>query len=163
MHLSHRDCTAVTTVINRRTTIIASVYLDYHQEVIQPWLEAIMDYRKAKGYALLLAIDSNSHSQLYGNVTNSRGKAIEDFIANHRLELHNNGLTPTFHTLHGQSIIDITLSKLLSVSVKNWWVDTSYNASDHNTISYELRTELNDKTPIRQSVSYTHLTLPTKA
>ena len=36
MHLSHRDCTAVTTVINKRTTIIASVYLDYHQEVIQP-------------------------------------------------------------------------------------------------------------------------------
>ena len=88
-HLSHRDCTAVTTVINNRTTIIASIYLDYHLEVLQPWLEALMEYRRHKGYAILLGIDSNSHSQLYGEETNTRGKAIEDFIANHRLNVHN--------------------------------------------------------------------------
>ena len=93
--LSNRDATVVVIKINNRQTLIGSLYFDYTENVIQPWLHKIMDFVKHRGYALLLGIDSNCHSTLYGNETNPRGEKLEDFIASHKLTIENMGKTNT--------------------------------------------------------------------
>ena len=116
--LSHKDATVIVTKINNRTTLIASIYLDITLDVIQPWLENIMTYTYDKGYACLLAIDSNCHTQLIGTETNKRGEKLEDFISTHKLQIENQGKTPTFQTSRGKSSIDITLTSKLSVGIQ---------------------------------------------
>ena len=147
--LSDRDTTVIVTKINRRTTLIASVYMDYHvnDPVVQPNLTKIMEYAKDKGYATMLCIDTNCHSTLNGNETNKRGEALEDFIANYKLEIENIGLQPTFKTKWGTSIIDLTLSKQLSVTIDRWEVSQDYNGSDYNTITFSLKTEKQSTKP----------------
>ena len=44
-----------------------------------------MNFVKPRGYTLLLRIDRNCHSTLYGRETNHRGEKWEDFISNHKL------------------------------------------------------------------------------
>ena len=56
--------------------------------------------------------------------------------------MENFGLAPTFETRRGSSVIrthiDVTLSRNLQTAVRNWRVCTDYNASDHNTIHFEV-------------------------
>ena len=146
-HLSHKDATVIVAKIKNRTTVIASVYLDYNENnpVIPTWLEDITSYAESKGYGLLMGMDSNCHSTLYGASTNKRGEALEDYIAQNQLYVENIGLVPTFKTRWGESIIDITLTKRLSVSVKNWVVDEGYNGSDHNSIKFKICTDIKEQ------------------
>ena len=140
--LSNRDATVIIVRLNKRQTLIASIYLDYNEEVVQPWLSRIMKFAKHRGYALLLGMDSNCHSTIYGKETNPRGEKLEEFIAMHKLIVENRGKEYTYECSTGKSIIDITLSSKLSVSIKDWRVaNKENNFSDHHSIYYELKTE----------------------
>ena len=114
--------------------------------MIQPWLTKIMDYADEKDCKIVLGLDSNAHSELYGLETNARGEILEEFIFNRGLDVENRGNIPTFCTLRGttlaSSCIDITLSR--GINVVNWVVDESFNNSDHNTLHFEI---LLDKEP----------------
>ena len=123
------------------------MYLDYNENnpVIPSWLEDITNYAESKGYGLLMGMDSNCHSTLFGNSTNKRGEALEDYIGQNQLFVENIGLVPTFKTRWGESIIDITLTRRLSVSVKNWEVDEGYNGSDHNSIKFNICTDIREQ------------------
>ena len=83
-------------------------------------------------------MDSNAHSSSFGDKTNKRGDKLDLFIAHHKLDIENQGLTPTFQARGAQTIIDITLTARLSVSVTNWTVSQEYNGSDHNTITFQV-------------------------
>ena len=85
--LSHRDLTAIVVKINNRETLILSVYLDSELKVIQPWLTAAMTFATNRGYAVLIGMDSNCHSELYGTETNKRGEQLEDFIGHYNLKV----------------------------------------------------------------------------
>ena len=108
--------------------------------MIQPWLTKIMDYADEKDCKIVLGLDSNAHSELYGLETNARGEILEEFIFNRGLDVENRGNIPTFCTLRGttlaSSCIDITLSR--GNNVVNWVVDESFNNSDHNTSFFFL-------------------------
>ena len=132
--LSHRDLTAILVKINNRETLILSVYLDGKLMVVQPWLTKAMAFANNRGYAVILGMDSNCHSELYGLETNKRGEHLEDFIAQHNLKVENQCKTPTFQAATGSSIIDVTLTARISVSIKHWRVNTNPNFSDHNSI-----------------------------
>ena len=54
------------------------------------------------------------------------------------MELHNTGCEATFSNKKASSIIDLTISRNLSWTIRDWKVDTEYNASDHNTIHFEV-------------------------
>ena len=137
--LSNRDATVIVVNINKRETMIVSAYLDYKEPVVQPWLTKIMDFAKHRGYAMLIGLDSNCHSELFGHETNKRGEHLEDFIGQYKLTIENQGKLPTFQLSLGSSIIDITLSTRLSVTIRNWRVKEGINFSDHNTIKYEQK------------------------
>ena len=148
--LSNRDMTAIVVKLNNRETLILSVYLDSKLKVIQPWLTKAMTFANHRGYAVIIGMDSNCHSELYGLETNKRGEQLEDFIAQHNLRVENQGRTPTFQAAIGSSIIDVTLTARISVSIKQWRVNTNPNFSDHNTIKYEATIEQDDIPPTRK-------------
>ena len=100
-----------------------------------------MSMIEQKGYPLIMGVDSNAHSSLYGPGNNARGNEFEDFILQRGLQVENRGLTPTFETIRGnraiKTHIDVTLTRGLTNGTTNWRVCQEYNASDHNTILFE--------------------------
>ena len=131
--------------------LLVSGYCDGKLPMIQSWMDNVLNYADDKGCKVVLGLDSNAHSELYGHETDRRGEILEDFIFLHGLEIENRGDIPTFSTLRGAtlatSFIDITLSR--DVSIVDWYVDESFNNSDHNTLSYEILTHPNPPTLVR--------------
>ena len=101
---------------------------DSLKEVIPPELNKALDHAQQHGLAVILGMDSNAHSSSFGNTTNKRGDKLDLFIAHHKLDIENQGLTPTFQARGTQTIIDITLTARLSVSVTNWTVSQVYSS-----------------------------------
>ena len=137
-HLSKPDVVVV--FFKQHNLLMVSGYFDIKLPVIQDWMNNIMEYVQLKQCDLIMGIDTNCHSELFGDETNRRGEELEDFIFLHGLEVENRGNIPTFSTLKNNqlatSFIDITLSQ--GVQVVDWRVDESFNNSDHNTLCYEL-------------------------
>ena len=152
-HLSSRDCAVTLLDTARGKILLASIYLDYNLDVIQEWLEQLIQYIDNRRIPALLAFDCNAHSDLWGPDTNERGKIMEQFIMNNGLYVENRGNTPTYHAFRrGDNIdshIDITLTKNL-VPLHNWRVlDEDFNGSDHHTITWTLPMKLPSRPLIR--------------
>ena len=132
--------------------LLASVYLDIHKDVVQPWLKEIVEYAERKRVPLLMAMDSNAHSQLYGPDTKARGEKLEEFILQYNLKVENRGMIPTFRVNRGDrqiaSCIDVTLSSG-DLPIQDWRVHPGFNGSDHDTITWTLDMALEDPHLIR--------------
>ena len=140
----NRDCAVALTNIGGQQTVLISLYLDIKLEVQPDWLDNLMEMINRKGYPLIISVDSNAHSTLYGPDDNARGSQMEDFILQYGLRVENVGSTPTFQVMRGtrhvRTHIDVTLSRGLSAGIKEWRVCSDYNASDHNTILFHVET-----------------------
>lgn len=134
--LSNADCQVALLLLEIGTTLIASIYLDINLDPTPTWLSALVTYADSKQYSLLLCIDSNAHSVLFGPTENERGRCLDQFILENNLWVANCGTTPTFQTLSAETFIDVTLTK--DIILNNWRVSTEYNASDHNTILFSI-------------------------
>ena len=102
-----------------------------------------MDMVDSRGLPIIIAMDSNSHSSLFGPDNNKRGDELEDFVLRHGLQVENYGTAPTFETRRGNiniaTHIDVTMSRGLDQTIDDWTVDRSYNGSDHNTILFSVK------------------------
>ena len=136
--LRHRDLAVDIIKIGGCSTAIISAYMDIKNIPIPEHLVKAIEYCKCKGYGILLGVDTNSHSKLWGNETNQRGKKWEQFIEDEELVVHNTGRIPTFESKIGKSCIDITCSFRLPTRISDWRVLRSYNGTDHNSIHYTL-------------------------
>ena len=91
---------------------------------------------------LLIGMDSNSHSVLFGNESNKRGEVLEEFILEHGLLVENRGTEPMFATQrlgrHIATCIDVTLSRGLGDKVRDWRVVPDFNGSDHHSIRFQV-------------------------
>ena len=74
--LSNCDITVIVVKLNKRETMIISSYLDHKEPVVQPWLTKAMEFAAHRGYAMLMGLDSNCHSKLFGLETNKRGEHL---------------------------------------------------------------------------------------
>ena len=151
--LSNADCAVALISTSNGKVLLASIYLDYNEEVVPTWLEKVVEYADNKRLPALFSFDSNAHSTLYGPDTNERGKDFEEFIFSNNLNVENRGMTPTFHAFrHGGNIdthIDVTLSKHL-VPLREWRVhDMEFNGSDHHTITWTLPLDLPKRPLVR--------------
>ena len=135
-HLSNSDCQVALLYLQTSVLLMASIYLDINLDPVPEWMNRIIELARAKHYGVLLAIDSNAHSKLYGPTENERGRRLEHFILSSNLWVENRGTTPTFQTLYSESFIDVTLTR--EIRVKDWRVCTLYNASDHNTLLFSI-------------------------
>ena len=146
--LNHRDLTAIVVKINSRETLVPSVYLDSILIIIAyPLLVANViagvshgctTFATNRGYAIIISMDSNCHSEIYSLETNKRGEYLEDFTGQYNLKVESQEKIPTFQAVIVSSIIDATLTARISVMVNNCRVSTSPIFLDHNTIKYEL-------------------------
>ena len=134
--LSNADCQVALLYLQIGAVLIASVYLDINLNPTPNWLYDLTAFAENKQYSLLIAMDSNAHSTLYGPTENERGRNLERFILDTNLWVANRGITPTFQTIRAESFIDVTLTR--DVNVYNWRVSTEYNASDHNSLLYSI-------------------------
>ena len=127
------DCATGIIKVGRINMLLVSGYLDINLGVVPAWLIKIINYSNKKKYPILFGLDTNAHSTLYGPVSNTRGEELEEFIVTNGLNTVNVGETPTFETIRGgkliTSFIDVTLTYKLTNSIKDWWVDQSYNLS----------------------------------
>ena len=148
-----RDCAVGTVKLHGKQTILVSLYLDIKKPVIPRELSDIMTMLDRKHCAVIVCADTNAHSTLYGPDSNQRGEALEDFIIQNGFSVENIGNRPTFEVYRrnglASSCIDVTLTRDLHFDLSNWRVDRSYNASDHNTILFEVEETPIDKKTVR--------------
>ena len=111
--------------------------------MVPMWLGQIFKYAEDRKLAVLVGMDSNAHSTMYGIETNQRGEELEEFLILNGLSIENTGTAPTYYIERDgnqfSSIIDVTLSRGLGDQMWNWRVKDEYNGSDHRTIAYSLR------------------------
>lgn len=143
----HRDRIAAVVRVGDRKILIASVYCDILHNIndtLQTLLQPLLTFATCKGMELLLACDTNAHSELFGPDNNARGDILEEALSRWGLKVENCSETPTFRanrgTVWAESHIDVTLTKGLVTPVLDWCVDDSYNGSDHSTITFSLET-----------------------
>jgi hypothetical protein len=131
---------------NNENILIISAYWDNLDNNIPPMLELAINTANTKGYQFILCIDSNAHNTLWGSkTTNTRGRTMEEFIAQHNLEIQNRGNQPTFRTFREnrlmESIIDLTITSNKSSQPLTYWkVSNSYEGSDHRMIHFTVDT-----------------------
>ena len=138
--LSTKDITAIQVCIQKQQVLIVSAYLDSADSIV--WtrdMDKIVEYTDDKNLGLIICMDSNCHSTLFGPDTNARGKKFEEAIAGHNLVIENSGHVPTFHGGRARTCIDVTLTKRLHSTVSGWIVNTDYNGSDHNSIEFHVQ------------------------
>ena len=88
------------------------------------------------GDKLIIGMDSNAHSVLWGNETNNRGEWLEELILDSNLTVENKGTKPTFIARQTSTTIDITLT--LNIELNNWKVTDEVTFSDHAIIRFNL-------------------------
>ena len=136
----NQDITAVQTLIKSVPTVIVSLYMDITlASVVPAGVIDIIGYCKSKRLALLIAADTNCHSELFGPDTNRRGVVLEEFIVTHGLGIENVGMVPTFASSRSQSCIDATFTLNFPSKITDWRVLTDFNGSDHRTITYHTQ------------------------
>ena len=148
-NLSCLDATVV--FFKHANLLLVSGYCDGKLPVIQDWMSKIVEYSDSKGCKLVMGLDSNAHSELFGHETDHRGEALESFIFTNNINIENRGDIPTFSTIRMgrtvSSFIDVTLSR--DVTIVDWCVTEDFNNSDHNTIAFEILVNNPPLTPIR--------------
>ena len=66
--------------IDNTRILVCSGYLDIKQPVVQEWMNEVVQYTESKDSELLIGVDTNCHSILFGEETNKRGYELEEFI-----------------------------------------------------------------------------------
>ena len=107
-HLYTRDIAAGVCVIGKKQTLIISVYLDIHLNVRMDTLIKVLECRKEKRLGLILAVDSNANSILWGHSTDPRGTIMAEIITEYGLLLRNISKEYTYDCQLGKSVIDLT-------------------------------------------------------
>ena len=144
--LSDRDTTAILLEEKNDVApvkyIIVSAYLDIlDDKVISKGLDSIISFANDRGIPVILGIDSNAHSTLWGcDEDNKRGQTLEEWIITNQLLVVNKGNEPTFVRGMAKTIIDITLvSESIAKDISDWIVNKDHKFSDHRRLEYKLK------------------------
>jgi exonuclease III len=139
-HLCDRD---VTTCLwqpgsERDNILLVSVYWDSNSHTLPALLPLAIEFAQHHSYEILLSLDSNAHSTLWGCPRDdARGTTFEQFLYRYNLNLLNTGTTSTYYSIRNpqttaQSIIDLSLATpALTLHVQSWKVHETWSASDH--------------------------------
>ena len=139
-NLSSKDIVAVQTKIDQQDVLIVSDMDIKNNTLETPDLTKVLDFANERGLGLIIGMDSNCHSTLFGPKQNQRGYLFDELIANNNLTIENVGHSPTYESRGNKTCIDVTLSRGLRQTINDWVVDRGYNGSDHNYIKFSLQT-----------------------
>lgn len=135
-------------------SIACSVYFPGAPEnkgsVLTEKFKALVQHCTSNRIELIIGIDSNSHHTSWeSNHNDQRGEELVQFCILNGLALVNRGDTPTFKARSGINStgthIDVTLStqKIYDL-INDWHVETDYNGSDHNSITFSIESPDSD-------------------
>ena len=99
-------------------------------------LEATADKARQDSKGLVVGMDSNAHSRVWGHKDDQRGEMILEFMAKYGLLLQNNDKEITFCSPLGSTVIDLTMTNM--VNITNWRVMEKDLGSDHKGISFQI-------------------------
>ena len=129
------------TKIGQQDVLIVSAYMDIKNSTLEtPELTKVLDFASERGLGLIIGMDSNCHSTLFGPKQNQRGYLFDELIANNNLTIENVGHSPNCESRGNKTCINITLTRGLRQTINDWGVDRGYNGSDHNYIKFSLQT-----------------------
>lgn len=127
---------------------------------IEPYLTHLDEtLNTLKGKDVIVSVDVNAKSHFWhSGQQDDRGILVEDCIATHNLYVANQPSDNyTFDNIHGKSNIDITLATNACYRrVSKWDVQSAWTTSDHNVITFEIKTPVTNSTPqasIRYNIS----------
>ena len=138
---------------NDKTDIyIVSGYLDIeHRDVVPQELRRLSRKCLRDKNPILICLDSNAHSSLWGMENNSRGDRIEEWLFSSSLKVINTGDKHTFFNRRSQTVIDITIaSQGLANRLEHWKVVDEHMCSDHKLIQMYLNTKVPPKHKVFQ-------------
>lgn len=129
-------------------TIACSAYFPGPSEnkgsILSDKFKALVNHCKNKKIELIIGIDSNAHHTSWESpYCDSRGDELVNYCILNGLALVNRGETPTFKSRGGinesGTHIDVTLAtQMIYDLINDWRVETEYNGSDHNSISFSI-------------------------
>ncbi|CAB4045864.1 Hypothetical predicted protein, partial [Paramuricea clavata] len=125
-----------------KVVYMASIYLDINLPVEKVKMTELIQCCHRKKIPLVMGLDTNSHSPLWGcEETNPRGQHLEEIIHSSGISVLNCGDEPTFQTLNGSSIIDVTMvneEALVNLNLQEWQVDLTESLSDHKYLTFKF-------------------------
>ena len=96
--------------VGTKDLLIGSIYCDGNEPIISDLLERIMDYSMAKDLPVVLAMDANAKSTLWGSDrSNARGLALENWMLQRDLCTRTSGSAFTYFRRNVESVIDVTV------------------------------------------------------
>ena len=123
-----------------KNLIIVSMYMDITKPVINDYINKIIDFRRRTDSDLIICVDSNAHSTLWGSREgNARGRELEQYLFQQDLVVINQGGIPTFESSLGSSVIDLTIcNDRFATKISEWQVRIGEIQSDHRLISFNV-------------------------
>ena len=144
------DCvTALWPQHKDRDVVVCSAYLDIEKAVLTPELKNVVTYCEDNRLGLILGMDSNAHSTLWGNEDNNpRGDALEEYVMENILDCHNIPDQPTFIGRGCSTTIDLTLSnRHFTGEILNWTTNDEAVTTDHTLITFDCEAHNRIKAP----------------
>ena len=91
---SDKDVTTAILQTTDKPMYLTSAYLDIQnngQKMFPTKLIELIKLCKRENHPLIVSMDANAHSTLYGHETNARGETLEEFVLEHNLQIENIG------------------------------------------------------------------------
>ena len=102
-------------------------------------LNRLITYTNTNKLKLVIGIDSNAHSSLWGSEeSNRRGEILEEWLLTNGLFVANVGDSPTFTGRGSNTIVDITVSTM-DIQIRDWAVLSKMaKITDHVPITFNI-------------------------
>ena len=151
-----------TVLLEKHKLAISSVYCHKDLPVWSKLVQELILYCKRKNYKLILALDANAHSTVWGcKYDDRRGFNIEEACVRNNLTVCNQGDTCTYDDSIfrkkkvRKSIPDITITNCINL-VTGWEVSDEPSLSDHKIITFSVQNIKRDKEPMRRNFKNTN-------
>ena len=131
---------------------VVSGYLDIeHQTVLPPALKQLSRKCFREKKPILVCLDSNAHSSLWGMENNARGDRLEEWLFGNSLKVLNVGSKFTFSNKRSKTIIDVSVaSQGLANRIEKWQVVEDYMCSDHRLIQMYIQAQVPSRKVVYQ-------------
>ncbi|NJL70781.1 MAG: RNA-directed DNA polymerase [Candidatus Competibacteraceae bacterium] len=137
-----RDLATISIKLAEVQVYMASAYLDINQNIAGHDIKALAKHCKTQNIPLLIGMDANAHSELWGcESSNARSEQLEEIMDKYGLISVNSGSIPTFVTSRASSIIDVVLINEVAASkfsMRYWKVDLKESFSDHRYVEFGI-------------------------
>ena len=121
--------------------LFRSVYLDinFTEDAMMADINRLISYARTNNLKLVVGVDSNAHSSLWGSdEANRRGEILEEWILTNELFVANVGRSPTFVRGNSATCVDVTISSM-DIQINDWAVLSSLaKITDHVPINFNI-------------------------